>query len=158
MSFCERCGRSARPLTLCNIEGARMYVCTECVRYGKPIPVNPQPVQSPVQSMKPRTASPRKDALATRELELAEDYPQRIQRAREKLGLSREDLGKRINEKVSIISKLETGTMHPSDELVKKLESALSIILLEPVQNVESSSAAESAGMTLGDFITRKNR
>lgn len=158
MSFCERCGKPSRALTLCSIESARMFVCPDCARFGKPVPHETRPTPPPVPTQRPAHASPKKDALASREVELADDYPKRIQRARERKGLTREDLGRRINEKVSIISKLETGQLHPSDELVKKLERALEIVLLEPVERIDPSASPGSTGMTLGDFITRKNR
>jgi putative transcription factor len=91
-------------------------------------------------------------------MELAEDYSRRIQRAREKKGWSREDLGRKINERVSIISKLEHGEMHPPDSLVKKLERALEIKLMELVEEVHTQGSAESRGMTLADFIIQKKR
>jgi putative transcription factor len=142
-------------LTLVAIEGARMFVCPECLRYGTPVPVQTRQ-EAPAPAGRPRINRPGKDALENREMELADDFPTRIQRAREKLGVSREELGHKINEKVSVISKLETGQMHPSDELLKKLERALNIKLLDKVVESEGAQGARSAGMTLGDYIVKK--
>ena len=155
MSECEKCGKGPRPLTLCLIEGAQMYVCPDCVRYGKPIAAPPKaaPTAMPVR---PRINRPGKDALENREMELADDLPTRIQRARERLGVSREELGRKINEKVSVITKLETGQMHPSDELVRKLERALNIKILDKVVHADGAKSASSTGMTLGDYIVKK--
>jgi len=158
MPDCERCGRKNR-LQLVDIEGARMYVCSDCARHGKVVNERPARETAPApQVMRPKPQRPPKpDALTNRAMELADDYPRKIQRAREKKGWSREDLGRSINERVSIISKLEHGEMHPSDSLVKKLERVLQIKLMEPVEEVHTPGSADSRGMTLADFIVRKN-
>jgi len=158
MSECEKCGRSSRSLILVNIAGAEMMVCHDCARYGTrvqreppPRPATPQPGSTSVPYRHPK-----KDALDRVEKELAEDYPRRIQRAREQKSWSREDLGKKINEKVSVISSLEHGTLYPSDKLVRKLEKTLGVELMEPVEDVSSLTTPGSQGMTLGDFIVSK--
>jgi len=158
MSDCERCGRSTR-LQLVEIAGARMYVCPDCSRFGKVIKEKREaPAPSPSAPRIRPQRPPKPDALSNRTRELAEDYPKRIQRAREKKGWSREDLGKKINERVSIISKLEHGEMHPPDTLIKKLERVLEVELMEMVEEVHISQGAQSSGMTLGDFIVYKDR
>lgn len=158
MPECEKCGKGTRAINLVNIAGARMYVCPECSKYGTPIKEKPKPSAAPPQRAVQRRAPPRKDALARREMELTDEYPKLIQRGRERLNWSREDLGRKINEKVSVISNLEHGAMHPSDNLIKKLEKALDIKLRVPVEEVQLESSASSQGMTLADFIVRKNK
>jgi len=156
MPECEKCGRSGK-LTLVEIEGARMYVCQDCSRFGKPLKASLEPTPPPHRSTAPmKSTSLKPDALTPRTMELAEDFPSRIQRARERKGWSREELGKKLNERVSVISKLENNEMHPSDDLIKKLERTLDIKLMETVEEVKVSSTAASSGMTLGDFILRK--
>jgi putative transcription factor len=68
------------------------------------------------------------------EKELAIDYHRRIQQARSKLGWSQEDLGQKINERKSVISKIENKSMTPDDRLVRKLEKALGIKLMEVIE------------------------
>jgi len=157
MSECERCGKRSR-LTLVKIDRAEMYVCPDCQKYGTPVvkKVEYQPAPRPKTSISSRPKKP--DALTKRDKELADDYPKRITRARERLGLSREDLGRKINEKVSIIAKLEHGQMHPSDSLVKKLEKTLDIKLMEEIEAFSYKSSAGSSGMTLADFIVTKKK
>jgi putative transcription factor len=158
MSDCERCGKRAK-LQEVEIAGARMYVCPDCARFGKVIKerTEPKPQSKPLYRAKtPRPPKP--DALSRGEKELADDYPKRIQRGREKKGWSREDLGKKINERVSVIANLEHGHMHPSDNLIKKLERALDIHLKEVIEEVHISQGAESQGMTLADFIVYKDK
>lgn len=61
--------------------------------------------------------------------ELVDDYPKRIQRAREERDLKQDELAQKINEKSSIISKLEKGSKLPEDKVVNKLENLLEIDL-----------------------------
>ena len=68
------------------------------------------------------------------DLELVDDYHKRIQQARDKLGLNQEQLGQKINERKSVISKIESRSMKPDDKLVRKLEKALGISLMETIE------------------------
>ena len=89
--------------------------------------------------------------------EIIEDFSTKIRQAREKLGLTHEDLGKKINEKSSVIGKLETGKMSPDNILAAKLEHALKIKLLTPISEEKASTtlppAAANRELTLGDLI-----
>lgn len=90
---------------------------------------------------------------------LAQDYNERLRNAREDRGLSQEELAKKLNEKASVIRKLEHGDVLPSDEVQKKLERELDISLTDEVGNEDSewSSDAASDGYTLGDVVKRKD-
>ena len=68
---------------------------------------------------------------------------------------SQEDLAKKLNERKSVIAKLESKTMYPDDNLTKKLERTLGIKLIEAAEAVQVDSKANSRGMTLGDYIRR---
>lgn len=89
--------------------------------------------------------------------EMVEGYPAKIRQAREKLGLSHEDLGKKINEKASVLRKLETGKMEPNNTLVSKLEHVLKIKLLAPIADEKAQQVAApktaSRELTLGDLM-----
>jgi putative transcription factor len=86
---------------------------------------------------------------------MVEGYDSKIRQVREKLGLSHEELGKKINEKSSVLRKLETGKMTPNNMLVTKLEHALKIKLLAPIPEEKVSPAPKSPSreLTLGDLI-----
>jgi putative transcription factor len=92
--------------------------------------------------------------------ELAGDYDDRLRNAREQAGLSQEDLADQLNEKASVIRKLERGDSLPSDDVREKLESHLDISLTESgsADDADSdwSSGGDSAGLTLGDKVRRK--
>jgi putative transcription factor len=98
--------------------------------------------------------------------ELVEDYPVKIRQAREILGLSHDDLGKRINEKVSLLRKIETGKMTPDNRLASLLERTLKIklVVLTKEEKVPPSKMSKAAGprhgLTMGDLIKldKKNK
>ena len=69
--------------------------------------------------------------------ELVVNYGNIIRQSREKKGLSHEALGLQINEKASILKKLESQKLQPPDQLTKKLERFLNVKLLR--KNEDSS-------------------
>ncbi len=148
------------------IEGAKLTVCNECAKHGKATwePSAPKPKADP--QAQGATAVPMAGPIHIRKKviqakvdtseEIVEDYSERIRQAREKLGLSFEDLGKKINERETVLRKLETRKLAPNNLLVSKLEHTLKIKLLVPVaeekvpQNIPKASNRE---LTLGDLI-----
>jgi putative transcription factor len=91
--------------------------------------------------------------------EIAQDYDERIRTGREDSGLSQEDLAKKLNEKASLIRKLEHGDTLPSDEVQRKLEGELGIDLSAGSTDDESDWSSDSATgeYTLGDVVERKD-
>jgi putative transcription factor len=91
--------------------------------------------------------------------ELAQDYDQRIRQARESMGLSQEELAGDLNEKASLIRKLERGDVLPSDSVQKKLERKLDVSLSEGIDtdDAEWEGGSASGEYTLGDVVTRKD-
>jgi len=160
---CEVCGRriNGKPLKVI-IEGAKLTVCIECSKLGKPYYEEPkQSMTSPRPGTKPRplmiqTKKPQPPKVDT-SLELVENFDLKIRQAREKLGLSHEELGKRINEKVSLLRKIETGKMTPDNRLATMLEHALKIKLIVPAkeEKIPQAKLTRPSGrdMTLGDLI-----
>lgn len=125
---CEVCGRKihGKPYNVI-IEGAKLTVCSECSKHGRLILEEEKP-KMPMQKImptKPKTVpTPKVQQQRTQDaklasFELVEDFNVKIKQAREKLGLSHEDLGKKLNEKVSVLKKIETGKMTPDDILAK---------------------------------------
>jgi len=91
--------------------------------------------------------------------EIAQDYDQRIRSARESAGLSQEELAKQLNEKASLIRKLEHGETLPSDDVQRKLERALDINLSEggEPEDTEWEGGSSTGEYTLGDVVERKD-
>lgn len=157
---CEVCGHKihAEPITAI-IEGAKLTVCLECSKHGKIVHrdevVLPQNVLKKPQT--PITLVQKKPIVANVEItqEITEDYANKIKVARERLILTHEELGKRINEKASVLRNLETGKMAPNNQLASKLEHMLKIKLLVPISEEKAAQIPKSASqeMTLGDLI-----
>lgn len=91
--------------------------------------------------------------------ELAQDYDELIREGREGMDLSQEDLAKQLNEKASLIRKLEHGSVLPSDDVQRKLERALEVDLTAGSNDgdEEWESASASGSYTLGDVVKRKD-
>lgn len=90
--------------------------------------------------------------------ELATDYDERIRGARESMGLSQQELANELNEKTSLIRKLERGDVLPSDSVQRKLERKLDISLAEGGDDEDAEwSSDTSTTTTLGDVVKRKD-
>jgi putative transcription factor len=91
--------------------------------------------------------------------ELAQDYDETVRSARETAGMSQEDLARKLNEKASLIRKIERGDTLPSDDVQRKLESALEVDLSAGGTTDESewSSGSSTGEYTLGDVVERKD-
>jgi len=91
--------------------------------------------------------------------EVVPDYDGRIRSARESRGLSQEDLARELNEKASLIRKLERGDMLPTDSVQSKLERELDIALTEGSGegDAEWESGGSAGTTTLGDVVKRKD-
>lgn len=129
---CEVCGNViAGPSIKVRIEGTTMLTCSKCAalgdRVGKP------DVRSRIKPL----AFKRKKPYLMREeiLDIVEGYDKIIRAGRERMGMTQKDLGMAVNEKMSVISRLESGRMVPENRLAKKLEKVLNIKLLEAVEN-----------------------
>jgi len=157
--ICELCGADVPRLKNVAIEATILSVCGDCARFGDEVasPAVRQSTMPPIIAqrldLRQRRMTPKDVYTQAGELELAEDFPQRIRKAREARGWKQADLGAKINEKASVIAKLESGGMSPGDGLVRKLERELGIRLKEPVEPVAVKKQAASGGVTLGDLI-----
>lgn len=171
MLQCEVCGQKifGKPQTV-KIEGAKLLVCSTCAHFGTPVAEPPKPKTARKASIlaKPAmppltTAHPQIAPEIESSLELVENYNTLIRQGREKLGLSHEELGKKISEKVSLLKKIEAGKMVPNHKLALRLEHVLKVKLLAPPTEPKTQSKIATApparqALTLGDLITVKKK
>ena len=158
--LCELCGNDVPRTKMVTIEDTPLSVCPNCVKFGiqTNVPLKKQP-GVPAEIL--RRLEARKRRMTVRDVysrageeTLVNDYSERIRKAREKKGWKQVELGTKINERVSIIAKLESGEMIPTDSVVKKLEKTLEIKLREKVEEVTAKkSSVQSKPLTLGDLI-----
>jgi putative transcription factor len=134
---CEVCGSQIKtaPSTV-EIDGAILRVCQSCSKRGRPVSVQPRIQRGPPMHMAPM--APRREVEP--ELEVDPEYTQIVRQAREKLGLTQEALGMKINVKPSVISHVETGKMKPDIILARTLMHFLKVNLLVPASDLESET------------------
>jgi putative transcription factor len=161
---CEVCGHQIFGVPVRSIiEGAKMTVCARCAKLGSGYwEPKPQVTKKKTRTFQPiQLFTKRKEKITVPEaFELASDLNQQVRKAREKLNLSHEDLGRKIREKVSVIRKIESGKLVPDLVLAERLEHALKIKLRIPSSEpkIQSLSSKKPIGTTLGDLIQFKKK
>jgi putative transcription factor len=176
MPQCEMCGKEVPSLTTVRIEGAEIDVCDECAEFGTEVRTESTSSTSTKYSTSGSESSSssststssgtgssssggsQRDMFDEME-EVAQDYDQRIRNARESTGLTQEELADQLNEKASLIRKLEHGDVLPSDDIQTKLERKLDISLAESAQTDDSEweGGSSTGSYTLGDVVQRKD-
>ena len=160
---CEICGKPVpehNPIRA-KIEGSVMVVCKECSKLGTIQKAPPKPRYVQQKNKKQKNVQKRNYSRNDEPTEeLIEDFSSEVRKARESKNWSREDLGKKINERVSVITRIETGKMTPDIKLTRKLEKALNIKLLEKVNNVDLNQFVNSqtGERTLGNIMKIKRK
>ena len=159
---CELCGKEVRT-KLMMVEGAPLNVCEGCQKFavGKEEVVKTDTgrvIATPIADrleMRGRRMGTRDIYSQVSEKVLADDYGAKVRDKRRQMGLSQEELGKKINEKKSIIVKVENQDIRPSDKLISTLERTLGVSLKETIEDVDTNTNKEAfkPSMTLGDFI-----
>jgi len=178
MVQCEMCGAETADPNRVKIEGAELDVCDSCTDFGTEVKTDDQPSATSTKystsssssssgSGSTSTSSPsggtgggggRGDEMFDDIEELAQDYDDRIREAREAANLSQEELANQLNEKASLIRKLEHGDTLPSDTVQRKLERALDIDLtVSGDEDTEWSGGSSTGEYTLGDMVERKD-
>lgn len=140
--LCEMCGQDVDSTSRVRIEGSVLSLCPNCARFGKAIDPPPPPPPAPIGLRRPayaggasraggvgRTMQERDLYQEIGEMELALDWSKRIRVAREALHWTPEELGKKLNEKKSVVLKMESGSFRPADELLRRIERLLKVRL-----------------------------
>ena len=174
MVQCEMCGTETGSPKTVKIEGAELDVCDECADFGTEVRTEDTSSTSTKYSTSSSSSSSsssgsesssrgsgggsRRDMFDEMD-EVVQDYDDRIRTARESEGLTQEELADRLNEKASLIRKIERGDVLPSDEVQGKLERELGINLSMggSDDDAEWSGGSSTGGTTLGDVVKRKD-
>ena len=90
--------------------------------------------------------------------ELVEDYGERIKRAREAKGLSREDLARLVGIKVSTLRSIENQDFAPDVETAEKLEKILGIKLFQEVSDADNAASAAGGSVRGADILAFRSR
>jgi putative transcription factor len=161
--ICEMCGKKVTFCKKVTIEGVVLEVCSECAKFGieakKEPPkevLGPKPVIAQRLEVREKRTRP-KDVLEKVEKEdLVEDYASRIRSARERAGMTQKELAMKINERVTILSKIESAQMRPDEKIIGKLQKELGVTLKEKIPEVVASKEASRPSLTLADLIKMK--
>ncbi len=153
MAQCEICGTEGK-LVNAIVEGSMLSVCKTCAMHGSVVVVD---------KIEPEF-QPRKTALVKNEEEVfVSDCALEVKKAREKKGLTQEQLAKAIAEKEATIHRVESGKLKPDIHVAKKLEQFLGISIInessEP-ENIEypvREFDLKDESLTIGDLIKMKD-
>jgi putative transcription factor len=152
MSSCELCGRDVDSLKKAKIEGATLNVCDSCADMG-------EEVQTSSSKKTRKKKKSRSSGKTKRETDtLASDYGKRVRSAREEEKLSIAEVAEDLNEKESVIQKVENQELKPERSLASKLSKKFGVDLyVNPeVADVDTDSG-DTRSATLGDVAEVKD-
>jgi len=95
-------------------------------------------------------------------IEIVSDYAKKIRNARMNKKLNQEQFAQKLNEKPSLLRRIESGKVEPTIKLAKKIEKVYGTKLLRKADDVAVNTKnymKRKGGSTLGDiaFIKKKN-
>ncbi|NHJ47665.1 MAG: TIGR00270 family protein [Asgard group archaeon] len=179
------CGTFAGPdLSECEVDGVIMLVCPKCSKFGDKISEKPMHVYEDETEVtfvkdKPGGKGPsvshvkvktgvtdttpqqtrrfRRDALSADKV-LIDDFGGVIKEARKARGWSLEQFAQMINEKASLLQKLEKNEFNPTDSLITKIERKLDLSLREEASTPYYTGPSSKKETTLGDVVKLKKK
>ena len=153
MALCEMCGREA-PLFKTEIEGTILNVCDRCAKYGKVL----KRIKTTAEKKKEQKQAKKQEEKPETEEFVVNNYSKLIREARNKLGKTQKEFASMLNEKESIIQKIETGTFEPPIPMAKRFEKILGIKLVETIEIEEEKpkQKGKTDSLTIGDLIKLK--
>lgn len=152
MANCDLCGKETE-LVDAIVEGSMLSICKGCAKFGHVIAIQKPALIEEKPEKKITIEEPEPEELEI----IVPDYASKIKQARENLNLKQKQLASEINEKESVIHKLESGHLKPSIKLAKKLESFLNIKLIEEYQEPQKKELSfADKSLTIGDLIKIK--
>ncbi|HID43368.1 MAG TPA: TIGR00270 family protein [Archaeoglobaceae archaeon] len=153
---CEICGKEFKGNGYrILIEGSEVNVCFSCKSFG-----SEKKISKGLQKGAKRILIKKKQSTPSIEFteELLENYNKIIKREREKRGWSQEVLAKKIQEKESLIRKIENAEINPEPSVIEKIEKLFNIKLRERVPEVAIDFKKTDLIPTLGDVVVIKKK
>ncbi len=157
MPECDICGSTGEVRKMI-IEGATVSACRRCQAFGKDIPSKKSNLTRKTPSSVKQAPFPAKRSENYRRMPsrsrkpekmLIDNFGEAITQARSKKGLSRRELGMQINERESLLVRIEHERLTPSDSVIDKIERALDI-------NLYTEAVEDSSGLEYQDLKTDK--
>ncbi|MFX0002243.1 MAG: multiprotein bridging factor aMBF1 [Candidatus Hodarchaeota archaeon] len=148
------------------IEGVKMTVCYNCAQHGikiQKLPKNTQNRKPYSYNKKTQLKQPVAKNNLLDDFEIIPDYAKKIRNKRSSLGLNQDQFSQKLNEKPSLLRRIEAGKVEPTIKLAKKLEEVYQIKILKKKDEIEANVQnnkymKKSTGASLGDiaFIKKK--
>lgn len=134
MASCEICGiQIVDNGERVYVEGNLLTVCKACSKRGKPSN-NPQNIQRKLPARPKKIEKTDKISFEDSVI-LVKNFSEVIRNSRMSKLLTHEQLGLLINERASLLRKIESGSLKPDEELTKKLERFFRIDLYTEVDS-----------------------
>ncbi|MDP9210793.1 MAG: multiprotein bridging factor aMBF1 [Thermoproteota archaeon] len=134
MASCEICGTQILEYgEKVYVEGNLITVCKTCSKRGKPLK-NQQDIQRK-PAMRPKKIEKLDRITFDDSAILINNFSEVIRNSRMANGLTHEQLGLLIKERVSLLRKIESGTLKPDEGLSRKLERFFRINLYTEVES-----------------------
>ena len=148
--YCELCGEYSKRLVPVIIDGVIYRVCEKCAVGHKRVPEHL--VRRKKKKVRPATKR-KKEPVEEYEEYVIQNAGEVIRRAREKKGLTREQLAPLVGERTGTIARIERGEWIPPIPIAKKFERVLGIKLVEKETITEHEERKENHEfyLTIGD-------
>ena len=135
MASCEICGiKIIDHGEKVYVEGILLTVCKICSKRGRPSN-NPQNIQRKLPARPKKIEKPDKITFEDSVI-LVKNFSEVIRNSRMSKALTHEQLGLLINERASLLRKIESGSLKPDEDLTKKLERFFRIDLYTEVDSI----------------------
>ena len=147
--LCEVCGSRVEKFYHVLIEGSKLKACKPCTKFGKIIENKTNLTIS--KKFKPTP-------LNNKKYDTISGYGTIIRKTRENLRLTQKEFANKIQEKASIIIRLESERMNPSKKLAKKIETTFGITLFSSEEDPGYTSELhdKSDEITITDVLKIK--
>ena len=148
------------------IEGAKITVCDSCVQYGKKIITKTESLNIKKKyPIKKRNLGPSKVSnkgnFSGSTTEIVPDYAKKIRDIRTFKHLNQDQFAQKLNEKPSLIRRIESGKAEPTEKLAKKIENVYNIKLLKQAEEYIVSTKdymKKQKNSSLGDIAIIKKK
>ena len=148
---CDLCGKEIKKAYRVKIDGATLDVCEECKAYADEV----LGIVEEKEVKRPKTKKPIKEEVFE-ELEIVDDYGKLIKEKRMEMGLDITEFSRILNEKESVIKRVEEEKMIPNEELARKIERLLGITLFKKVEKKFVDQGNKDVELTIGDIAELK--
>lgn len=137
------------------IEGATLKLCEDCQAAGDVLESD----NAASSSSSSRSRSRNRSKPRQQQKELVPDYESKVRDAREADDLTMGELADNLNEKRSVVQRIESGDLKPDERLAQKIKNQLEVDLYTSISSEAYQGQAESTAdekATIGDVADVK--